>query len=91
MAKRLYQKIHTYTFAEYRADGKPATRKNTEIIGTENTEKSSFSTLESAIENAMYWIEKKEAWIDTTVKHIEIINKETKEVLWTYDAEQCAK
>ena len=87
MAKRLYQKIHTYTFAEYRADGKPATWRNPEIIGTENTERSSFSTLESAIENAMFFIEKKEAWVDTTVKHIEIINKETKEVLWTYDAE----
>ena len=54
--------------------------------GKENTEKSSFKTLEKAIENAEFWIYKKESWIDTTVKHIEIIDKETQKVVWQYTA-----
>ena len=68
---RKFQMVQTYTFD-----------KN----GKENTERSSFMTLERAIEQANFWINKEESWIDTTVKHIEIINKETKEVVWTYTA-----
>lgn len=76
--KRRYQKVQTYTFD---------TNRNTEgLMGTEHTEKSSFATLEKAIENAEFWIYKKESWIDTTVKHIEIIDKETNEVVWQYTA-----
>lgn len=51
------------------------------------TERSSFLTLENAIKNAYFWINKEEAWIDTTVTEITIINKETKEVLWSYRKE----
>ena len=69
--KRRYQLVDTYTFDK---------------TGKENTEKSSFKTLEKAIENAEFWIYKKESWIKTTVKHIEIIDKETNEVVWEYTA-----
>ena len=69
--KKIYQKIHTYTF---------------DSTGKENTEKSSFATLEKAIENSEMWINKTESWIDTTVKHIAIINKETNETVWEYTA-----
>ena len=68
---RKFQLVNTYTF---------------DSTGKEKTEKSSFKTLEKAIENAEFWIYKKESWIDTTVKHIEIIDKETNEVVWTYTA-----
>ena len=70
MTKR-FQKVQTYTF---------------DNTGKEKTEKSSFKTLEKAIEDAEFWIYKKESWIDTTVKHIEIIDKETNEVVWQYTA-----
>lgn len=63
-----YQMVHTYTFD-----------KN----GKEQTSKRSFKTLEKAIENAEMWINKIEAWIDTTVVSIEIIDKETGEIVWT--------
>lgn len=69
--KRKYQMIQTYTFDK---------------TGEGNTEKSSFGTLEKAIENAKMWINKTEPWMDTTVKHIEIIDKETKETVWKYTA-----
>jgi hypothetical protein len=69
--KRRYQKAQTYTIDK---------------TGKEQTEKSSFATLEKAIENAEFWIYKKESWIDTTVKHIEIIDKETNEIVWEYTA-----
>lgn len=69
--KKRFQKVQTYTF---------------DNTGKEKTEKSSFATLEKAIENAEFWIYKKESWIDTTVKHIEIIDKETNEVIWKYTA-----
>lgn len=68
---RRFQLVQTYTFDE---------------TGEEKTEKSSFKTLEKAIENAKFWIYKKEDWIRTTVKHIEIIDKETNEIVWTYTA-----
>lgn len=75
MARR-FQKVHSYTFdsPQKRGDDK------------EHTEKSSFSTLERAIQDAYMWINKSEAWIDTTVTHIEIIDKESKEVVWQYRA-----
>ena len=62
---RRFQLVQTYTFDE---------------TGEEKTEKSSFKTLEKAIENAEFWIYKKEDWIRITVKHIEIIDKETNEI-----------
>lgn len=68
---RKYQMIDTYTF-------------DNDAEKKEHTEKSSFKTLEKAIENAEMWINKTESWIDTTVKHIEIIDKENKEVVWSY-------
>ena len=74
MAKRNFQQIHTYTFDK----GK--------FAGIQKTEKSSFLTLENAIENAKFWIKKEEPWINTTVDRIEIVNKETKEVVWEYKA-----
>ena len=72
--KRIFQKVHSYTFDTDRGDNK------------EHTERSSFSTLENAIEDSMMWINKTESWIDTTVTHIEIINKETKQIVWSYKA-----
>ena len=68
-----FQMIHTYSFD-----------KN----GKEQTQKTSFGTLEKAIENAEMWINKTESWISTTAKEITIINKESKEVQWTWKAEQ---
>lgn len=76
--KRRFQKVQTYTF--------DTDRHTPGLKGTEHTGKSSFATLEKAIENAEFWIYKKESWIDTTVKHIEIIDKETNEVVWQYTA-----
>lgn len=72
--KNRYQKIQSYTFDTGR--GGPG----------EHTERSSYKTLEKAIENDWFWITKEEAWIDTTVTHIEIVDKETKEIVWTYTA-----
>ena len=71
-----FQMIHTYTFDNDRGDRK--------LKGIEKTNRSSFGSLEKAIENANMWINKTESWIDTTVKSITIINKETNEVLWTW-------
>lgn len=75
MAKKNIQMIHTYTFDEN---------------GKQNTERSSFLTIENAIKNAYFWINKEESWINTTTVEITIINKETNEVLWTYKAENNA-
>lgn len=75
--KRRFQKVQTYTFD---------TDRHSNLKGQEHTEKSSFITLQKAIENAEFWIYKKESWIDTTVKHIEIIDKETNEIVWEYKA-----
>lgn len=72
MTKKNIQMIHTYTFDEN---------------GKQNTERSSFLTIEKAIKNAYFWINKEESWINTTTVEITIINKETNEVLWTYKAE----
>ena len=83
---RRYQKIHTYRFEEWSADG--VHHKNrAEIVGVVQTDKSSFKTLESAIDNAMFFIEKREGWIDTTVLEVKIVDKETKEVVWEYKKE----
>lgn len=68
--KKIYQMVHTYSFD-----------KN----GKVQTQKSSFGSLAKAIENAEMWINKSEGWIDTTAKHIDIINKETGEILWTWE------
>lgn len=78
MAKKNIQKIHQYTFDDDRSG-----RVDTSKV---YTEKSSFATLEKAIDNSMMWINKTESWIDTTVVEITIINKETNEVLWHYRA-----
>lgn len=77
--KKNIQKIHSFRFDEGARNGSVDTNKI-------YTEKSSYLTLEKAIENSMMWINKTESWIDTTVTEITIINKETKEVLWTYKA-----
>lgn len=77
MTKRKFQKIQTYKFTE---------KRGAELAGKVNTEKSSFTTLEKAIEDAYFWINKEEDWIDTEVIDVTIINKDTKEVLWTYTA-----
>ena len=69
--KKNIQKIHSYTF-------------DADTTNKIHTERSSFLTLEKAIENSMMWINKTESWIDSTVIEITIINKETKEVLWHY-------
>ena len=73
MARR-FQKIQSYTFDTARGDNR------------EHTEKSSFATLGKAIEDAEMWISKSEPWIDTTVTHIEIVDKETNEIVWSYRA-----
>lgn len=72
--KRIYQMAHSYTFDTGR--GSPG----------EHTERSSFSSLEKAIANAEWWIAKTEPWMDTTVTHIEVINKETGNLEWSYKA-----
>lgn len=73
--KKMIQQIMTYTFDN---DEKKVHR----------TQKSSFGTLEKAIENSEMFINKTEDWIKgrTTVVRIEIVNKETNETLWTYKA-----
>lgn len=73
--KKMIQQIMTYTFDN---DEKKVQR----------TQKSSFGTLEKAIENSEMFINKTEDWIKgrTTVVRIEIVNKETNETLWTYKA-----
>lgn len=48
--------------------------------------KSSFTTLEKAIEDAERLIRKEESWRIVTMLEVTIINKETNEVLWTYKA-----
>ena len=60
---------------------------NLDRTGNEvHTQKSSFGTLEKAIENAKMFIYRKESWIDTTVLSVKIINKETKEQMWSWEA-----
>lgn len=78
MAKRNIQQIIKTTWK----DGKNNAGKPDTSIGTK---KSSFATLEKAIEDIYKYIE----WSKTedsriNVVGVEIINKETKEVLWTY-------
>lgn len=51
-----------------------------------HTSKSSFGTLDAAIANSEMFINRTEGWIDTTVISVKIINKDTKNVLWTYTA-----
>jgi hypothetical protein len=70
-ARQRFQKVQTYTFDNNRALG-------------ERTEKSSFSTIERAIEDSYMWINKTEEWIDTTVKEINIIDKDTNKVVWKW-------
>ena len=47
--------------------------------------KSSFNTVEKAIENAELFIYKKESWTDITVVSAKLINKETNETIWSYN------
>lgn len=78
--KKIYQQIIKTTWKNGKNNaGNPDTS-----IGTK---KSSFATLEKAIENIYEYIE----WSKTensriNVVGVEIINKETKEILWTYKA-----
>lgn len=73
--KAKYQMVHTYTFDNNRGGS------------GEHTSKSSFKTLENAIRNANFWINKEEAWIDVTTVRVYIMNKETCEVLYEWSAE----
>jgi hypothetical protein len=72
--KNKYQMVHTYKFDE----------NLKEIGGKIQTQKTSFKTLESAINNADMWINKREKWITTTSLKITIIDKETNETCWEY-------
>ena len=69
MAKKIYQMTHTYKLDK---------------SGKEQTQKTSFGTVEKAIENAEMWINKSEPWIDTTPIQIIIHNKETGDILYHY-------
>ena len=60
-------------------------KKRNAVFGKEYTEKTSFKTLESAIKEAEKFIYKKEAWIDVNMVKAIIINKETNEVLWSWE------
>ena len=51
-----------------------------------HTSKSSFGTLDAAIANSKMFINRTESWIDTKVISVKIINKDTKNELWTYAA-----
>ena len=70
--KRKYQMVHEYRFDQ---------------SGLVQTERSSFKTLESAVNTAEMFIYRKESWIRTTVLSIEILDKESGEVVWEYKAE----
>lgn len=69
--KKIYQQILTCEFEE-RNDG------------VEHTWKSSFSTFENALQDTEKFINKTEDWMKATVLKAQIINKETKEVLYKY-------
>ena len=77
--KRMIQQIKDYKFDEGARNGRV---NPNEILTT----KSSFGTLEAAVKDAEMWINRTEKWIDTSVVKIVIINKETKQVLWTYES-----
>lgn len=74
---RIYQQIKDYKFDEGARDGRV---DSNEVYTT----KSSFGTLERAIEDAWWWINRTEKWMDTYPVKIVVINKVTKEVLWTW-------
>ena len=80
MAKRMIQQIKHYRFDEGSRNGRVDPN---EVYRTA----SSFATLENAVKDAEFWIRRDAAWIDTSVVKIVIVNKDTKEVLWTFDAE----
>lgn len=77
MARNI-QMIHSFTY--------DTTRGRDVELGKVYTAKSSFSTVEKAVENAQMFINKSESWIDVTTTKVEIINKETKEMLWRWEA-----
>ena len=76
--KRKYQMIHMFALDSSLEKGD---RKNA-IIGTE---KSSFATLENAIEKAHFWIEKKADWIAVTTFSVIIVDKETYQIVWEWN------
>ena len=54
--------------------------------GEEFIGKHHFKTSESAIKNANDWIYKNAKEISRAVIKVEVINKETKEVVWSWEA-----
>ena len=76
--KRLYQRRIWYRFDE-------GARKGTVDTSLRN-EASSFATIEKAVEHTEYLISRADKWIDFTIERATIVNKETKEVVWSYGA-----
>lgn len=77
MARNI-QMIHSFTY--------DSNEHRDVVLGKVYTQKSSFSTLEKAVEDARKWIAKSETWMDVTTSAVKIINKETKEMLWSWEA-----
>lgn len=69
-AKKIYQRAMDYT---HERDGKRSVSRH------------SYATLESAIDNAMSFIEQRPNRMKHEVHHVDIINKETGEVEWSWD------
>lgn len=78
--KNKFQRVHTYTFDDTDYNKRLGT------AGKQKTGRQSFKTLENAIKNSEMWISKPESWIDVTTIRIDIIDKETGETVWTYEA-----
>lgn len=70
--KKIYQQTLTCVFEE-RNDG------------VEHTWKTSFGTFEKAKEDTEKLINKTESWMKATVLRAQIINRETNEILYTYN------
>ncbi len=86
------QMIHTFRFESTYADGTLVGGEYGDpkspfySVGKVQTDRSSFKTVDKAIEKAQKFIEKKiDGGYKTTLEVI-IIDKYTKEVLWTYKA-----
>jgi len=71
-AKKIHQQVMDYTHS---------------YDGARRTERRSFAYLDKAIDDAMAFIEKRD-WRDHEVHHVEIVNKETGEVEWSWDEEE---
>lgn len=67
-AKKIHQQVMDYTHS---------------YDGVRRTERRSFGYLDKAIDDAKAFIEKRD-WRDHEVHHVEIVNKETGEVEWSW-------